>query len=71
MAMHESEEMLNVVHVLFKQLKELELRFIQVWINILNHELEEAHTYFSPLKENIPIPHKIVTTCISQINKPA
>jgi len=62
MAMHDSEEMLNVVHVLFKQLKELELRFVQVWINILDHELEEAHTYVSPLKENIPLPHRIVTT---------
>ena len=50
MAMHKTDELAQVVLVLFQQFSELELDFYQVWINIFFIEEGYSNCWFSPVE---------------------
>ncbi|NNL01763.1 MAG: SnoaL-like domain-containing protein [Eudoraea sp.] len=50
MAMHKTDELAQVVMVLFQQFSELELDFYQVWINIFFIEEGYSNCWFSPVE---------------------
>ena len=50
MAMHKTDELAQVVKVLFQQFSQLELDFYQVWINIFLLEEGYSNCWFSPVK---------------------
>jgi signal transduction histidine kinase/plasmid maintenance system antidote protein VapI len=50
MAMHKTDELAQVVMVLFQQFSELELDFYQVWINIFIIEEGYSNCWFSPVE---------------------
>ena len=50
LAMHKTDELGQVVEVLFKQFSELDLDFFQVWINIFFLEEGYSNCWFSPVE---------------------
>ncbi len=50
MAMHKTDELAQVVMVLFQQFSELEMDFYQVWINIFFMEEGYSNCWFSPVE---------------------
>ena len=48
MAMHKTEEIEDVVVILFKQLKELKLEFYQSWISIIHLDQGYIDVWMSP-----------------------
>ncbi|QYH40854.1 GHKL domain-containing protein [Algoriphagus sp. NBT04N3] len=60
LAMHQTDELANVVSVLFSQFAELKLEFYQVWINIFMLEEGVSNCWFSPVEEVIDEPYTAI-----------